>query len=161
MSDVVFKSKLAVNKDLGKPINVWKIDGDNAEYLLGTVIGVAHDIKKGMNPQGLPFSGLKGTFEGIPSDPERDTIRSGVCYLPAGFQEPIEAVLAAGEANVKFAFEVYSIKRGENAYSFKLKPLFQPKATDPLEDFRKELPKLAAPVSSNAGKDKAGEKAKK
>jgi hypothetical protein len=154
MADVVAKSKL-VMKDLANPKNVVGDSHKEPEYFMGTVIGIASGLKQGADPQGKPFTGLKGNFEGIPSDPERDTVKAGVCYLPSGFQEPIETLLASGEPTVKFAFEVYSIKStAPIGYSYMLKAVTEPGAADPLSDLRR----LALPPPVAEGEQPAAEK---
>lgn len=152
MSETVVKAKLQM-KDLGPPKGVFKLseEGDtDTAFLLGTCIGIASGIKNGIAPDAKPYTGLKGTFEGVPADPKRDTVRSGVCYLPSGFQEPIEAALADGNATVRFAFEVYTVRSSAPiGYSYKLKQLSAPSAVDPLSEFRSEIPALAPPKATN------------
>lgn len=147
----VVKSKL-VFKDIGNPARVK--DHNEETLMLGTIMGQADGIKIAKGADGMTeFKGLKGTFEGIPTDPERDTVRSGVAFLGDAFQSDIIALLESEDRPelVAFAFEVYAVKAKNPAgYSWALKPLLTAKATDPLAELKAAIaaeskPAIAAP----------------
>ena len=160
MTGTVVKSKIVL-KDAGAPAKVADVkDSDN--LLLGTIIGSADGIKiaKGAD-QMTEFKGLKGTFECIPVDPERNTVRSGVLFLGEAFQADIVGLLEGENppSRVDFGFEVYSVKAKNPAgYSWALKPLIKAEAaTDPLELIKKQIAaqnpaaaQIAAPTAKAA-----------
>ncbi len=133
----VIKSKI-VFKDLGIPALVK--DHDKNELLLGTIIGRADGIKESKAADQMTvFKGLKGTFEAVPADPAKDTIRSGVIFLGDAFQADILSLLETegGPDSVDFAFEIYAVKATNAAgYSWAMKPLLKASEADPLANIR-------------------------
>lgn len=153
--EIEIKSKI-VFKDLGEPAAVKMLkDGENT-LLLGTIMGIARDIKISKAADGMTeFKGLKGEFEAIPADPERAVVRSGVTFLGDAFQSDIVALLEAedGPDNVAFGFEVYSVRAKNPAgYSWALKPLLKASAADPLAALRAEIASAKAPAQIEAPK---------
>ncbi len=154
------KSKIVPGKDLGEPSAVKLLQGDNAELMMGTVFGIVSGIIQRKMPTGEVYEGLKGTFQAVPADPKRDTITSGVCYLPSGFYEliadPFKALQAEDEtATLKFGFEVSAVKANNPAgYSWKYQPLVEPSKDDPLATFRAELSQAGAKLAVT---DQSGE----
>lgn len=158
--NTVMKAKIAV-KDLGNPKKAAALeDGDTSRITLGRVIGIATDIKKGLNPTGEPYMGLVGSFEGIPQDEAKDIIQSGVCYLPAGITEAIAGQLVASGKPVSFGFDI-KVFKAQNAagLSYELVPLIAPSENDPLKAVRDAVSKaLPAPETKpEAGKGKSKE----
>lgn len=146
---IQIKNKL-VFKDLGNPktVDFEKLGTD--KFLLGTIVGIATATVTKKAADGLSeFTGLKGNFEGIPADPTRDTIQSGVAFLGEAFQSPIEALLNGDENNdpvesVKMAFELYVTKAANpQGYSWALKPLTEATPNDPLAELRALMNKPA------------------
>lgn len=147
----VTRNSLAIkNVGNGKLGAVLKNDGD--KVLIGTVSGIASGIKRGKMPDGVtPTIGLTGDFEGMPADAAADTVRSGVCYLPEGLQNPIIAaltdevnsegrVLREGAKSVMFAYEVYSVKAGNAAgFTWEFKSAMPIAENDPLAELRGKL----------------------
>lgn len=152
---VEIKSKI-VFKDLGEPAAVKLLkDGEN-KLLLGTIMGIARDIKISKAADGMTeFKGLKGEFEAVPADAERPTVKSGVTFLGDAFQADIVAMLEAedGPESVAFAFEVYAVKAKNPAgYSWALAPLLKAEASDPLAALRAEVQKQRpALIDASAG----------
>lgn len=133
------KSKL-VFKDLGEPALVKALPEGQDKMLLGSIIGIADGIKLAKGPDGVSqFEGLKGTFEGVPADPKRDTVRSGVAFLGDAFQADILALLKDenGPETVSFAYEVWVVKAKNPAgYSWALAPKMPAAEADPLSSMR-------------------------
>lgn len=148
------KSKL-VFKDLGEPALVKTLPEGQTKLMLGTIIGIADGIKIAKGPDGVSaFEGLKGTFEGVPADPTKDTVRSGVTFLGDAFQADIVALLKSDDApeSVSFAYEVWVVKAANPAgYSWALAPKMKATEADPLSAMRalvarEEKPALEAPA---------------
>lgn len=161
--------------DLANPKRVSGAWPDNApadhKELIGTIIGIASAVKTatamgkdGLTPQ--TFEGLSGTFEAIPADAKKETISSGVCYLPEAFQGPLIKALEAAEEkgeslNIRLAAEVYVAKAtNPQGYTWMLRPIAQPEAHDPLASVRALLPKPAENDVSQPEMEPAKEKAK-
>ena len=163
----VTKSKLVV-KNIGNPRAVTALPQGQDKLFLGTMMGVAEKLIARADAAGNMFTGLAGTFEGIPSDPNMDTIKSGVCFLPAGIMEMISTPLAEaaekGEAiKVGFAFECYSLKATNAAgYEYGFESAADAQAVDPLAELRaKRDAFLAAKASKTASvEDKTAAKTK-
>ena len=72
-------------------------------HLLGWIHGTAFSTKTIVNPTDSRTSvGLVGNFSAV--DVDGKETQSGICYLPAGFQEPIEAGINSGA--VTFNLEI-------------------------------------------------------
>lgn len=157
--NTVYKAKVAV-KDLGNPKKAAALDdGDTSRITLGRIIGVATDIKKGLNPTGEPYMGLIGTFEGTPADENKDIIQSGVCYLPGGVTEAIAGQVVASGKPVSFGFDIKVFKATNAAgLSYELKPLIKPSENDPLAAVRNAV--MAALPKPEIASEETGKKAK-
>lgn len=146
---VTIKSKL-VFKDLGEPAAVKLLPEGQTKILLGTIVGIADGIKVSKGADGITeFRGLKGTFEGVPADPKRDTVKSGVAFLGDAFQADIIALLDEkdGPESVSFAYEVWVVKAPNAAgYSWALAPKMPAAANDPLSEMRKLVTQAPAPA---------------
>lgn len=150
----VVKSKVVL-KDLGEPAAVKLLPEGQDKFMLGTIVGIADRIKLAKLPDGVTTTeGLKGTFEAVPADPAKDTVRSGVCFLGEAFQADILALLKQedGPDSVSFAYEVWVVKAKNPAgYQWALAPLMKAEEADPLAAMRallkkpEETAKLAAP----------------
>lgn len=130
-----------------RPKRVHALPKDEERLELGTIIGVATGIKEGKMPDGITtYEGLSGNFELTPND---DTpIRSGICFMPEGFMEPIleqlrdevdnEGVIVRdGASSVRFAFTVSVFKADNPAgYSWEATPLIEVAENDPLSELR-------------------------
>ncbi len=157
--NTVMKAKIAV-KDLGNPKKAAALDeGDTSRITLGRVMGIATDIKKGLNPQGEPYMGLVGSFEGTPADETKDIIQSGVCYLPGGVTEAIAGQMQASGKPVSFAFDIKVFKANNAAgLSYELIPLIKPADNDPLAALRNQV-SAALPKPTEEEKSAKGKKA--
>lgn len=156
MAGTVLVTKIAL-KNVGNPKQITVLPETVRELHLGAIVGVATNVKRGKMPDGVTETiGLAGSFEAIPADASKDTVRSGVCYLPDAFMLPIIDALSdeigsdgkvtkEGVASVQFAFEVYAI-RAENpqGYSWQLRAAVPPTENDPLAEAKKALVALRA-----------------
>ncbi len=136
----VQRTKL-VFKDLGDPKRIAAEKEDVKEILLGTMIGIATDIVERKGPDGVDvFTGLKGSFEAIPTDEEMSIVKSGLTFLPEAFQEPIVAQLSDedNEGPVQFACEIWVIRAtNPQGYSWQLRGLDDNlEKHDPLDKLR-------------------------
>lgn len=127
------------------------------EIPVGVILGIARKIKRGTGPDGVtPYEGLVGEFECMFAD-GRESVGSGVCFLPDAFQEPIIAILedekSKGEA-VEFRYGVSIVKSGNpQGYSWQLTPLGEMGRADPLALARQQIasdPKMASFVKPAA-----------
>lgn len=146
---------------------VGKVAADGSQpVLLGRFVGVMTGLKENLNKEtGEVSYGLKGSFKAISSLADENgalrEARSGVCYLPGGIQDIVEAAFteAQGEdgskrASISFAMDLYAIPANNAAgYTFKADNLIEAQAADPLDTMlsavasKKALP---APVASPA-----------
>lgn len=147
----MLKNKLVL-KDLGDPKSIFK--GDKPLIVLGTIVGIATGIfskADGKDPTKI-FSGLKGTFEGIPADQKEDAVQSGVLYLPDGIYNMLAANFQGENAatSIQFAIEV-QVKKATNpiGYEFGFVQKGKLATADPLASLKeaaglaKALPALA------------------
>ena len=132
------------------------------ELPLGTIVGIATGIKRGKMPDGVtPYEGMAGDFE--LKRPGMEPVRSGVCYLPDGFMQPILTLLKDdvdkdgnvtrdAVSSVQMAYNV-SVIRADNpaGYSWKLTPLTQAQPNDPLAELRKLIPDNVATIEDKSG----------
>lgn len=142
MPDTVIKNKLVV-KDLGNPSLVKLMEGEKAKHVLGTIMGIATSVgrKADKTDPTKIHTFLKGTFEGMPSDPKADIVSSGVCYLPEGIQAMIESKLEGEHAadSVQFALEVATVKATNAAgYTWAVTPMVAASEADPLQALRQQ-----------------------
>lgn len=137
------RTKLAL-KDLGDPAMVKTLPEKDRDrgYFLGTVAGIASGFATRKNDKdGTTMEGLAGTFRMIPSVEDRDTLESGILWIPDAFHNMIAAELRNAQktdenATVSFAFEVTSITAKNPAgYSWDFRPLAKPGAANPLDEF--------------------------
>lgn len=120
----------------GKKISALLLK-DQDKVALGTIIGVAVGVLKGESDYG-PWSALSGDFEAT-SYLTGESCRASKCFLPAGADAPIEAVVGKGGAQVAFALAI-SIKRDEESntgFSYVVTTVKDPSAVDPLAGLRK------------------------
>lgn len=152
MASVIQKTKLTL-KDIasGNPKKIMALLPEKEESIVvGTIIGIASGIKNGKGADGVtPAKGLAGDFEGTPADTELDVVRSGVCYLPEAFMNPIFDLLEkeGGPDSVQFAAEVLLMRAANPAgYSWAMRPVQDQHAVenDPLKALRSALPKPSA-----------------
>lgn len=133
------------------------------KVLIGSIAGIASGVKHGKLPDGVtPTIGITGDFEGVPAEAGKDTIRSGVCYLPEGLMNPIIAALTdevgpdgkvtkEGAKSVLFAYEIYSVKASNPAgFNWEFLSAMPVAENDPLAELRAKLAEkkqaqLAAP----------------
>jgi len=144
----VVKSSINV-KSMGDPrklaVNLTN-DGDRST--LGTIIGIAQGVNRRADPKGGPdYVGLVGAFSAIPTDPQREEVRSTICYLPDAVHGPIAATLEKARekdptATVRFAMEAGVQKGGTAGFTWEFKPLYDGAAgsmVDPLATIRAAL----------------------
>lgn len=146
------------------------IEADKAvqEMYLGRLIGNANGVKNALAQDGVtPMYGAKGSFaatytgmeksgakdaEGKELFQQREDEQSGVLFLPEAFMGPMLDLfedetdgngLVTREAvkSIDVAYDVFVIKAENPAgYSWSLRPLIQPTASDPLAAIRLRLP---------------------
>lgn len=152
---------------------------DADKIFLGRVAGIVTGFKETLDEKtGQIQLGLKGSFKAISNRPDDNgvmpEIRSGVCYLPGGIQETVEAAFleARGQggnerkgATIQFAVDLY-VKRANNAasYSYEAETLLKPAENDPLAGLFNEVNSAKAlPGAANSpalpSPEKAPEKA--
>jgi hypothetical protein len=153
---------------------------DKDKIFIGRVAGIVTGFKETLDEKtGNIQLGLKGSFKALGNKPDENgvlpEVRSGVCYLPGGIQETVEAAFTeargSGEnerkgATVAFAVDLY-VRRANNAagYSYEAETLMQPQENDPLAMLfadaanAKPVPALPAPAPA-AAPAKGAEKAK-
>lgn len=122
--------------------NVGLLKGDGSRLPLGVIVGTVTGIKEKKGPNDMDvFTALVGSFSATPIDPKTGELlgdrelRSGICYLPGGMQDDIEAQFAGDDPvqRIDFAAEL-AIFKAENAigYSWAMKPLVEPAESDPV-----------------------------
>jgi hypothetical protein len=166
---VTIQSKLSIQSLCNAKKVIANMPDNQDKTVVGTILGIAQSIVTRTSPDGTKtFEGISGQFEGVPTDPERDTVQSGICYLPDFVYPAIRELLLAendkGErvnAQVTFGFEVALIRaKNPQGYSWQLTPLASPRADDPLSKLRAELtanrPRLIA--DNTAAKQEAAPK---
>lgn len=141
----VVKSSINV-KSMGDPRKIAaNLPHDGDKGVLGTIIGIALNVNRRSDPKGGPdYLGLTGAFAAIPTDPQREEVRSTICYLPDAVHGPIAATLekareADPTATVRFAMEAGVMKGGTAGFTWEFKPLFdgnQGALVDPLAQIR-------------------------
>lgn len=139
---VVQQTKI-VFKSVGDPKKALALMPENEnKAVLGTIMGIATKEITRKGSDGVTIMpGLGGSFEAMSVDPTKDTVQSGVCFMPEAFQGPILDILRSDEnAQVKFAAEI-SIVRATNpqGYSWQCESLLPPAATDPLTEMRAQI----------------------
>lgn len=164
--NVGFVVKSSINvKSMGDPKKLAvNLEHDGMKAVLGTIIGIAQGVNRRMDPKGgADYVGLVGAFCAIPADPEREEVRSTICYLPDAVHAPIAATLEKAKetnptATVRFAMEAGVCKGGTAGFTWEFKPMFDGAAgamVDPLADMRKALSApgakaLPAPTAAEA-----------
>lgn len=147
MADAGFVVKSSINvKSMGDPkklaVNLPH-DGDRA--VLGTIIGIAQGVNRRADPKGGPdYVGLVGAFSAIPTDAQREEVRSTICYLPDAVHGPIASTLETVKekdptATVRFAMEAGVCKGGTAGFTWEFKPMFDGAGgamVDPLAQIR-------------------------
>lgn len=134
------------------------------EIVLGTMIGEVSKPVERRQPDESVRIGMGGIFEAIPADTEKEATRSGVCYLPEAFMDPILEELATAHkedksSKIRFGLEVRLIRAtNPQGYSYKVIPVFEADKVDPLQDIRKELPATAAAKQIEGVKETAAKK---
>jgi len=158
MAESVIKNKLVL-KDLGNPSKVKDMTGDKAKHVLGTILGIATNVRRRANrvdPTRMDEA-LVGTFEGVPSDATEDRVSSGLLYLPDGMFNMIAAKLEGENAadQVQFAIEVATVKANNPiGYTWAFTPKIAATEADPLAAMREKLGiqplAIAAPETSKS-----------
>lgn len=131
-------------------------DDVNFRMLLATMLGAVTNVKDDEGPDGSPFSVMCGQFEATNADGE--VFRSGRCFLPVGFDEPIIASIKKAMKEtpdnvpvIKFGVRLYAIKAtNPQGYSYEMEPLVEDKqdaAHDLLADIRAQVLALPAPTT--------------
>jgi len=165
MAKRIQKTKLVL-KDIVNPKKVAANfpEGSTASVVGGSIMGLVSKVVRGMAKakDGLTdveTVGLGGTFEGIPADPERDTVISGVCYLSAAFQDPIIDILEVQNNDgkwirnpqwdgrpIQMVAQVHvTPATNPQGYSWALEPVGElTMQVDPLAELRAKLMKPAA-----------------
>jgi len=148
------------------PKRILGLPETTKELLLGAIIGIATGIKEGKDPQGNVFTGLKGDFEATFTEEGKNPVRSGVCFMPDAFQEPLVNLLsdevdANGQVtreaakSAMYGYEVFVIRANNAAgYSWQLRPVTPPSENDPLSELRKLIPAAATAPQIEAPKTK-------
>lgn len=163
MANIVVKAKLSASDmaHSGIAAMMEKVT-KGAQVPLGTIVGVVRALSARNNPQdpNKAAIGLKGVFEAIPADPDQDTIRSEVCFLPTGLNDMIVNNLTGGKGVdvgampargkpvdidldgkvLEIGVEV-AVKKTEGAggmgYEYVVSMQRDPTAADPLAELRK------------------------
>lgn len=155
---------------------VGKVAADGSQpVLLGRFVGVVTGLKPIENEKTGDVSyGLKGSFKAVSSVADANgvlkEVRSGVCYLPGGIQDIVEAAwLAASEkdekkrASIQFAMDIYAIPAANAAgYTFKADNIVDAQAGDATDAIMvaaqgvKPMPGLPAPNAGAALTDQSG-----
>lgn len=165
MAEIAQRTKLVL-KDLGEPAMVKTLTDGQNRYVLGTLYVMASSVISRKNPKAGgdnepdTYEGLAGTFRMVPSDAKRDTLESGILFVPDAFHNMIADTVKAAtkddpNAIVRTAFEIASIKAANPAgYSWEFKPLMQ-QAVNPMDNFVGEIAEhrqkmLAAPKEEKA-----------
>lgn len=108
----------------GEPMNAFASTPGEDLVLLGYILGQATGVhvQRRTAPNGTEqlWHGLKGDFEGMPSDPRRSAHRAPICYLPEHIHETIAQELETenGPKSVDFAFEVAVRKDAKSSAGF-------------------------------------------
>lgn len=165
MADIGFVVKSSINvKSMGDPRKLAaNLEGDGMRAVLGTIIGIAQGVNRRADPKGGPdYVGLVGAFSAIPSDVQREEVRSTICYLPDAVHGPIAATLEKARekdptATVRFAMEAGVMKGGTAGFTWEFKPMFDGAAgamVDPLASIRTAIKggQKQIPASSEAEK---------
>jgi hypothetical protein len=119
---VELKSKLTV-KVLGNPKRLLGLPDSVQRLHLGDLLGTATGVARKSDAKGDVFEALEGVFEGISAE-SGEVYRSGLLYLPGGFQEAIASELKRDSTSaVSFAYQVF-VERSTNAigYSYAMRP---------------------------------------
>jgi len=123
---VMAVSKIAA-KSMGNPKVAAGFSDEDATagriHWLGVMFGRASGLKRTITDKNGKIEeqiGLTGIFECHPEDKRRPIQRSGVCYLPPGVRQMVEAEVAAlgdDKTGVIFAYRVGTI-RSTNAVGY-------------------------------------------
>lgn len=161
----ITRTKIVI-KDLGDPKAVLADDAPSP-MLMGTLIGIVEKTKTKVAQNGDTFEALIGTFEAKratetemtvkdETDAERkvmvDTLRSGVCYLPAALHDPIaEAMKADNNLPQQFGLSV-SVQKASNKAGFEyvINSFLAPTRADPLASVRTHIPAVEKPEKPKA-----------
>ena len=180
--EILNKAKLTI-KDLGSPKNPPE---DGSLKKLGRIVGIVSKTKTVVDARGQAFTALVGQFAGVTADGST-MIRSGVVYLPGGFQDeilsawmeankPDENGVQPPASSVKFAYDAFS-RAATNpiGYEYIFRSLMPPAKLDPIADLiggnqiaaLASSPAIAPPAETpeetgdhHAGEHKAKAKAK-
>lgn len=143
--EFVVKSSINV-KSMGDPRKIAaNLEHDGMKGVLGTIIGIAQGVNRRADPKGGPdYFGLIGAFCAMPTDPDREEVRSTICYLPDAVQGPIAASLETAQktdptAVVRFAMEAGVCKGGTAGFTWEYKPIIDGAAgamIDPLAEIK-------------------------
>lgn len=161
------QSKIQINKALMSPKILVTMPENVLKLYLGRIFGIADRIAKRTAPDLKTYEGLGGSFEAVPAkiegQEERDTIQSGVLYLPEGIYETVANILKETDKegvlvnkSLQFGFDVFAVRASNpQGYSYQFMPLGKPTANDPLSAVRAEMLKVAPPVPKALPKPEA------
>lgn len=166
MATVAQRTKLSL-RDLGEGAMVKTLPADQNKYVLGTLYVMASKIIERKNPKaggdGEPdtFEGLGGQFRMVPSDEKRETLESGVLFIPDSFHNMISSAMKKAQGDdpnseMLIAFEVASVRANNPAgYSWQFTPMAE-RAENPMDNFvaaiaAQKPAQLAAPKADDKG----------
>lgn len=147
------KITLAALGDPGrvKTLSVEELAKSKGKYFLGTITGRATGfVTRTDDKKQETFEGLKGTFVALPADPERETIESGVLFIPDAFHNMVAEELRHAQkddedAVLEFSLEFYSIiAKNPAGYSWHAESAIKRKGKHPLADLVQQTKALQA-----------------
>ena len=140
--------------DLGNPSSIKMMSveqkaANKGRFFVGTIYGqVTGFIKRKNLKTDEIMEGLRGTFVGVPSNPEMEELESGVLFIPDAFHNIIAGQFREAAKNdpsvaLEFAMEVSSIEAKNPAgYSWEMTPATPFKGMHPLESIMAEAAKI-------------------
>lgn len=159
---------MSTQMNVAKQITVGTINGIRkgfknvtAERLVARIYGIARGIEDGEHPQNGAWVRFNGDFKGINQDGEI-TI-APTCFLTSPADQLLRsAVVAAEGKDVQFGFDFYVVPHDTAVlgYVYKVRPMMQVEASDPMKalesSFSKDLPALGVdPTLRLAGNTEA------
>ncbi len=160
----MLKAKVTIQDSCNAKLEIAKmIEAKDDERTVGTIVGIVYDTVERKSPDGSQvFTGLSGQFEVTPTDAEKESIESGILFLPDAFLAVVRSALDRAiyvpnedgspnyekkrKGSIQFAGEIV-LKTSKNAagYEWGLKMVKAPNATDPLAELKASLPKPGTP----------------
>lgn len=136
------RTKLAL-KDMGEPSIIKTLPENIRQHRLGGLFGIATGFVSRTNPKdGTVMEGLAGAFRVVPSDEKRETLESGILFIPDAFHNGIAMRLREMQktdtlATLDFTFDINVIRASNPiGYSWEFKPTREFAGKNPLDELQ-------------------------